>query len=120
MGNILVVEDEFDLAKTLRKRLTSNGYEVRVAEDAYQGVQAIREEAPDLVILDLMLPCGGGMFVLNSLKSKPLTKFIPVIVMTGMNDDDYKKKIMDLGVDAYMEKPYDPPTLLKTISSLLE
>lgn len=116
---ILIVEDEIFLSKTLRKRLSSAGYEVDVAIDAYQGVEHAHKWKPDLIILDLMLPCGGGIAVLESLQSSTELSFLPVIVLTGMNDDEYKRKVLEMGVDAYIEKPYDATNLLNTIKQLV-
>lgn len=120
MNKILVVEDEFDLSKVIRKRLSSEGYEVVIAADAYQGVEFAHTSNPDLIILDLMLPGGGGMAVLNGLKKTTTLRFIPTIILTGMNDDEYKKKVIEMGVDAYLEKPYDSVELLSTIAELLD
>ncbi len=74
---------------------------------------------PDLIILDLMLPGGGGLGVLVRLKMSVLTNDIPVLVLTGMQDPDYKEKVLEKGVDAYLQKPYDPVELLTEIKRLI-
>lgn len=116
---ILVVEDESDISKVLVKRLSVAGYEVVVAEDAYQGINTMHQIRPDLVILDLMMPAGGGAGFLKNMKSSSHLKFTPVVVLTGMSDPDYKQKILDAGVDAYLEKPYEPDELISTIQKCL-
>ena len=116
---ILIVEDELDVLKVVKKRLTEANFEVVVASDGYQGVQMTYKELPDLIILDMMLPAGGGMSVLEKIRASTNTKFIPVVVLTGMSDPEYKKKVLDAGVDAYLTKPYEPAELISTIQNLL-
>jgi DNA-binding response OmpR family regulator len=89
------------------------------ALDAYQGIALIHKENPDLIILDLMLPAGGGKFVLENIRFSRQSRYIPIIVLTGITDPEYKKKILEEGVDAYLEKPYDPDILIKTIRDIL-
>ena len=115
---ILVVEDELDAAKILVKRLTNEGFEVSVATDAYQGTSAIFKEKIDLVILDLMLPAGGGMSVLKNVKENPQKAYIPIVVLTGMKDDKVKNEVLGMGADSYLEKPYDWTNLLSTINGI--
>lgn len=119
-NKILVVEDELDAAKVLVKRLTSHGFNVLVANDAYQGTALINKEKPDLVILDLMLPAGGGISVLKNVKTNPTIAYIPIIILTGMKDEQKKREVMNEGVAAYLEKPYDADNLLGTIRKILD
>ncbi len=119
MSKILVVEDEMDVSKVLRKRLQEAGYEVVVAIDAYQAVEYAHKEKPDLIILDLMLPAGGGLSVIKNIKMSPRLAYLPVVVLTGIRDDQYKAKVLEEGVDAYLEKPYEVEVLLKTLSDVL-
>ena len=116
---ILIVEDEADAARVLVKRLETNGFDVVVAVDAYQGTAFINNEHPDLVILDLMLPAGGGLSVLKNIKGRPKVAYIPIVILTGMKDGDIKKEVIDSGVDAYLEKPYDADILISTINKIL-
>jgi DNA-binding response OmpR family regulator len=116
---ILIVEDEADAARVLVKRLETNGFNVVVAVDAYQGTAFINNENPDLIILDLMLPAGGGLSVLKNIKARPKVAYTPIIILTGMKDDNIKKEVIDSGVDAYLEKPYDADILISTINKIL-
>ncbi len=120
MAEILIIEDESDIAKVLFKRLSQNGFKVIVASDGYRGTAMAIKNKPDLIILDLMLPSGDGLFVLKNLRNSDYTKFIPIVVLTGQKDEDYKKKVLEEGVDAYMEKPYAPNELINTIKYILE
>ena len=116
---ILVIEDERDLAKVLAVRLKGAGYEIVVAGDGIQAVQFAHRDKPDLIILDLMLPGGGGLGVLENLEMSAYSLCIPVIVLTGIKDDEYKRKVMEKGVDAYMEKPYEPEELISSVRRLI-
>lgn len=119
MSKILIIEDEYDVVKVVSKRLSDAGFETVVAGDAYQGVDLAHKEKPDLIILDLMLPAGGGIKVLKDIRISSHTAYIPVVVLTGMQDAAYKKNILDQGVEAYLEKPYDAEELIETIKSIL-
>ncbi len=115
---ILVVDDDPDLVSVLEARLKTNGYEVRGVSDAVV-VEVSRAFNPDLIMLDLMLPGGDGLVVLKRLWMIPSVKNIPVVVLTGVRDEGYKKKILEAGVSAYVEKPYDVEDLLSKIRGIL-
>ena len=119
MKKILVIEDESDTAKVLVKRLSDNGFDVTVAKDAYQGVEFAHKQKPDLIILDLMLPVGGGLSVLRNLRLSSLGLTIPVVVLTGIKDDKYKQQVLEEGIESYLEKPYEPKVLIGIIKKIL-
>jgi len=112
---ILIIEDNFDVAKVLTRRLQFEGYTAQMAADATQGVAIARKEKPDLITLDWMLPGGGGLAVLKRLKQMPETTNIPVIVLTGERDPESREKALEAGAAEYIEKPYDPKALLECI-----
>ena len=116
---ILIIEDERDVVKVLAARLVGAGYEIVVASDGIQAVQFAHKEKPDLIILDLMLPAGGGLTVLENLEMSIYSLGTPVIVLTGIKDEEYKKKVIQRGVNAYIEKPYEPEDLLGAIRKLI-
>jgi len=115
---ILLVEDEDDIAILLSRRLESEGYSVTRVADGVQAMQAAMRLRPSLIILDLMLPGGGGLSVLRKIRRSYLTQSIPVIVLTGMQDDDHKKQVIEF--EGYLQKPYDPAELLASIEGLIE
>lgn len=119
MSKILIIDDEPDTAKVIVKRLTQHGFNCVVATDAYQGVKFAHEEKPDLIILDVMLPAGGGLSVLKNIRLSAKTRHIPVVALTGVKDESRKQQILDEGVDAYLEKPYEPDILISTIQNIL-
>jgi DNA-binding response OmpR family regulator len=120
MPKILIIEDEFDILRVLQKRLSDAGFEIITSVDAYQGVQKAHKERPDLIILDLMIPAGGGLSVLRNIKASDHTKLTPVLVLTGMENEKYRQDIIDEGVQGYLQKPYNVQELLNEIKRILE
>ena len=117
---ILIIEDEQDMARLLVISLKSLNYGIVVATDGTQGVQLAHNERPDLIILDLMLPAGDGLSVLENIRLSLYLRYIPVIILTGMKNEEYKRKVIEKGVDAYFEKPYESNELLDAIKKLLQ
>lgn len=119
MSKILIVDDDQDLVKLLRLNLSKEGYKVIVAVDAYNGIQATRTEQPDLIILDIMLPAGGGLHTLKNIRRTTHGSQVPIVILTGMRDEKLRQQIEQEGVDAYLQKPCDYSELSKTIKNLL-
>ncbi len=118
---ILLVEDELDFAKMVMMRLEAAGYDVTIASDTYQGTQAILKGSPDLIILDLMMPAGGGFTLLERVRKFPAKAAIPVIILTGKTiTEEDKEKAKSLGVSAIFTKPYDSKKFVDKIGSLLQ
>lgn len=113
------MEDEVDLVKALQMRLADWKYETIVAIDAYEGTKLAMDQKPDLIILDLMLPAGGGISTLKNIRNSSKVRFIPVIILTGMKDEIVKRKVIELGVSAYIEKPYKDDELKSAIDKCL-
>lgn len=118
MAKILLIEDEKDIALVLAKRLTNLGHKVLIGTDAYQGLSLARKEKPELIILDLMIPAGGGLSVLEHIKAIPNIAVTPIIVVTALHSEETEKKVLAAGADAFFEKPYDFEKLGKLIQSL--
>lgn len=119
MKTILVVEDDRSIAAALGVRLKASGYEVVVAYDAVSGVAAAVRTRPDLVLLDLSMPGGGGLLVAERLRSLAGTAATPLIVMTASKDPSLRTKATALGVSHFFEKPYDAAALLAAIANAL-
>jgi len=117
---ILIVEDNEDVALGLTVRFAGAGFEVRSVSTATDGLKAIDLFEPDLVLLDLLVPEGGGFSVLKALRRSPHTGRVPVIVMTGLDDKEYRDKIRSLGVSAFLEKPCDPERLMEMTRDMLD
>jgi DNA-binding response OmpR family regulator len=117
---ILVIEDELEFAELVKARLETAGYMVSIAVDAYGGTQTIIKENIDLIVLDLMMPAGGGMAVLERLRKFPTKSTIPVVVLTGKTINDTLKTLLSgLNVSTVFAKPYDAVEFLAKIKLLL-
>ena len=119
MSKILVIEDNEDIAGLIRDAFVHEGFEVLVCHDGYQGVEFNHRERPDVIILDLMMPAGGGLCVLEKIRLSTRTRPIPVVVLTAAKEPEVRQKAIDLGADAFLEKPYDFPRLLATVKGFL-
>lgn len=117
MTRILVVEDNADLAFGLRNNLEIEGYAVTVAEDGAQGLQSAREESPDLLILDLMLPEMSGFSVLKALRAEGHD--VPVLILTAKGEEADKVLGLRLGADDYVTKPFGVLELLARVEAIL-
>jgi CheY-like chemotaxis protein len=115
---ILVVDDEEDVAKALKVRLKANGYNVVVANDSVQAFTMANKEKPDLIILDVMIPGGGGFMVAERLKQSMATHHIPIIFLTGISGGE--ERAYKVGASGYVMKPYHPEKLLETINNALD
>jgi DNA-binding response OmpR family regulator len=114
----LVIDDDKRLTDPISECLTAKGIEVKVASDSIMGIQIARQYQPNFILLDLMLPAGGGTVVLESLQNSEALKKIPIIVMTGSQDPVLKKKLLDHGIKTYLQKPISVQELLNAIANL--
>lgn len=117
---ILLVEDERDLVETLAFRLKAEDYEVIKAYDGQEGLDKAHSESPDLIILDLMLPKLDGYKVCRMLKFDNKYKSIPIILFTARAQESDMKLAEEVGVDAYITKPFEPQILLAKIKELIK
>ncbi len=116
---ILVVEDAEGVRKLLRTSLAREGFVVRFAGSGEEGLEAVRREAPDLVVLDLMLPAMDGLEVCRRLKAETKTRAIPVIMLTGRGEEADVIRGLEMGADDYMVKPFSPRVLIARLRAVL-
>lgn len=117
MTRVLVIEDNANLAFGLRNNLEIEGYEVAVAADGDVGLRQARATAPDLVVLDLMLPRLDGFRVLKALRAESFSA--PIIVLTARGDEADKVRALKLGADDYVTKPFGVLELLARLEAVL-
>jgi DNA-binding response OmpR family regulator len=116
---IAIVEDEKDIADLIALHLGKAGYETRVFPDGEAFLFAARSRAPDLVILDLMLPGLDGLEVCRNLKAEPATKGIPVVMVTAKGTETDRVVGLELGADDYLVKPFSPRELVARVKAVL-
>ena len=117
--NILVVDDEPQIVRLLSHRLKANGYDTFTANDSYHCIKMAREVKPDLILLDIKMPAGGGIGAFETLKSSTYTSVIPIIFITAYPGEEVKKEIMELGADGFFAKPFNSVNLLNKIKELI-
>ena len=116
---ILVVDDETQIVRLLSLRLQANNYDIIVAYDGYQCLQMAKEENPDLVLLDIKMPMGGGIEAFENLRNNKITEKIPVIFITAFQSLEVKKQVIDMGAEGFIAKPFESDELLNKIRSTL-
>ncbi len=116
---ILIVDDDRDLRTALNARLRAAGYDTCFAHDGVSATAAIKNEKPDLIILDIGLPAGDGFVVLERLKDFPDCATTPVIVLSARNPQENERRALDGGAFAFLQKPADDQVLLDMIQQAL-
>jgi len=119
MQTILIIEDEKDLAELLAYNLEREGYRTIIALDGAEGLEAAARSAPDLVLLDLMLPGMLGTEVCKRLKKSEATSRIPVIMVTAKGEEIDKVVGFEVGVEDYVVKPFSTRELLLRVKAVL-
>jgi len=117
---ILVVDDEPNIVKLICSRLAANNYEVIAAYDGVQAIGKAHKEKPDLIILDIKLPAGTGISVYENLRNAAETATIPVIFITAYPEKDTKKKVLAMGANDFIAKPFKADVMLAKVKAALE
>ncbi|MBU2494069.1 MAG: response regulator [Bacteroidetes bacterium] len=120
MSKILVVDDQPDNVFLLQDRLEHEGYEVITAYDGEAGLKKVKEEMPDLILLDVMMPGLSGFEVCKEVVSDEASRDIPVILLTALTDSNDLKKGFQSGAFDYIKKPFNRIELLSRINSALK
>ena len=108
-SKILIVEDDEFLLKMYQKKFSLMGYEVMTAHNGVEGMERMKTEKPNLVLMDLMMPKMDGFEMLERVKKDVALKSIPVVVLTNLASDDDKEKVMSLGAADYIVKSGTTP-----------
>lgn len=116
---ILVVDDEKNIRELVKFNLESRGYKVIEAADGEEALNLVKTSAPALIILDLMLPKIDGLEVCRILKGNPLTKKLPIIMLTALGDEIDKIVGLELGADDYITKPFSPRELVARVRAVI-
>jgi twitching motility two-component system response regulator PilH len=125
---VLVVDDDPDVRLINRTVIEENGYTALIAEDGEQGLQIIKKEAPDLVLLDVLMPKQSGLRLYSQLKTNKSLEKIPVVILSGIAKRTFlrsQKALVEFGGDKvpepeiYLEKPVESDELAKVIKDIL-
>ena len=122
---ILLIDDDPDFVEAVKVIVESGGYNVRVAYDGKEGLAAVEEEQPDLIVLDVMMPVMNGHEACTKLKSDEKTAGIPIILLTAVADrvttSTYTHRdMLESEAEDYLPKPVEPAELLELIKSWLK
>ena len=117
-GTVLVVEDDVQNARLITRLLTSEGFLVDVVGDGAAALAAVKRRAPDVVLLDWMLPRISGLEVCERLKADPATRLIPVVLLTGLDAREHRLAGINAGADDFLTKPFDFEELRARVRSL--
>lgn len=118
-GTIVIVEDEANIVELVKYNLDREGYRTLYANDGRKGLELIKQELPDLVILDLMLPELDGLSVCKQLRSDTQTKSIPIIILTAKSEEADRVLGLEMGADDYVTKPFSPRELVARVRAVL-
>jgi phosphate regulon transcriptional regulator PhoB len=117
--DVLVVEDEPDIRNLIVHHLTRDGFRCRTAATGSEALHRVRTAAPDLIVLDLMLPEMNGLEVCRRLRGDPATASIPIIMLTAKADEVDRIVGLEMGADDYVSKPFSPKELVARVRAVL-
>jgi two-component system phosphate regulon response regulator PhoB len=117
--HVLLIEDEPAQREVLAYNLEAEGYRVSRAEDGEQGLLLVDEDAPDVIVLDWMLPSVSGIEVCRQLKMRPETRAIPIIMLSARSEEVDKVRGLETGADDYVVKPYAVAELMARVRTQL-
>jgi DNA-binding response OmpR family regulator len=117
--SVLVVDDEPNIVLSIEFLLKQAGYDVRVARDGDSALKAVAENAPDLILLDVMMPGRNGYDVCQTIRGGPGGKGIKIVMLTAKSRDIEQEKGLAMGADEYVTKPFSTRELVERVKRLL-
>jgi DNA-binding response OmpR family regulator len=124
---ILIVDDDPDIREAVSTVLEAHSYQVVTANNGEEGLKKLKEEKPNLMILDLLMPKLDGFGVLKEIQDPRWSKYskIPILILTSIKEDVSRRRYeletgLDLNIDDYVEKPINPGTLVERVKKLLD
>ncbi len=119
MASILVVDDDVDVAETIQRSLLNKGHSVEAVYNGVEALEAVRQQRPDLIVLDVIMPHMNGMEVCLRLRRDPQTAGIPIIFLTAMDRLADKLEGFEAGADDYITKPFEIQELELRVRAVL-
>jgi len=120
MSTVLLVDDDPDIRHLVAYKLTKAGFDVVQAADGLAALQAVQQQVPDLVILDIRMPRMSGFEVCRELRANPLTETVPIIMLTARARPQDLEQAYAAGATDYVVKPFSPRILLQHVESALQ
>ncbi len=117
---VLLVEDETDVVDLLRYHLRKAGFKVLIANSGSEGLEAVRQNRPDVVVLDIMMPGMTGLEVCRAMKADAALAKIPVLMLTAKSDVKDRVKGLETGAEDYVAKPFSPKEVVLRVQALLK
>jgi DNA-binding response OmpR family regulator len=119
MSRVLVIDDESTVGTVLRYAFQAEGHQIVVADSGREGIELARSEAPDAIVLDLMMPVVTGHDVLVLLRGDDATKDVPILVLTAVTMSREREECLSEGADMVMTKPFDPREVAQAVDALM-
>jgi len=119
-AHLLVVEDEPEIAELIRYHLSRAGHRVAVTHNGWEALAHIRDDRPDLLLLDLMLPDLDGFGICEILRRDAATATLPIVIVSAWESDDSRNLGLELGALDYVTKPFSPAALVARVNHILE
>jgi phosphate regulon transcriptional regulator PhoB len=119
LKRILIIEDDRDIVELVRYNLTSEGFEVNSAADGISGLAQLRKAAPDMLLLDLMLPKMPGLEICKEVRRDPGLNRLPILMLTARGEEADRVVGLEMGADDYVTKPFSPRELVARVKALL-
>ena len=119
MAKILLIDDEYEILELAKLRLRSEGFEVVTAANGQEGLEKVRTEKPNLVLMDLIMPVMDGYGFLKELRKEKSAAELPVIVFTAKGNEEEVRVVLTLGATDYIRKPFVPSMLIGKIQKAL-
>jgi len=117
---ILVIDDEEDMQKLLKMRLEQENFTVVIAGDGDMGVKTAEQEIPDLILLDIMMPKMDGFTCLKEIRKLPNTKNLPILILSGKEEEKVRDLFAFQKISGYIEKPFELDDLVAKIKEILK
>jgi len=117
---ILIIDDEEDIRKMLKIRLEQEGFTIVQANDGDVGAKTAEQEVPDMIIMDIMMPNADGYSCLKEVRSLPKTKDIPVLMLSGKEEEKVRDLFAFQKISGYIEKPFELDDLVMKIREILK
>lgn len=120
MKKILIVDDDVEMTGIMSDILKQDNYEIVLAHDGVQAIEKSKNEKIDLILLDIRMPFFSGFWFCDAFKQRPETKDIPVVIVSGLLDDQNVRKAYDAGASGHLKKPFQAEELSAIVRQTLK